>query len=291
MKYILCQPAIKRFDWELRVFTNNALSLGIKPQDIVLLFVGENEISHNFEVKGFDVHCYSDRENTSYIPSIKPYLWWKYLEEDSNREQETYVYIDSDVIFRKKLDFRRIPVKDDIWYCSDCNGYLNLDYIRSCDNGDKVLKDMADIVGVTIESLETINNNSGGAQWVIKHPTPEYWKKVYEDSNKLWKYFKKTDSSIQKWTAEMWSQLWNMIYFNIEPVISDELSFSWSTDPVKEWDRHKILHNAGVTSNMQDLFFKGSYSNAFPSIDDLNNISSRKCSSIYVKYVKEALYD
>ncbi|KAF3376795.1 hypothetical protein BXA50_13810 [Enterococcus faecium] len=36
MKYILCQPAINRFKWELEVCLTNLKKLGIK--DIVLLF-------------------------------------------------------------------------------------------------------------------------------------------------------------------------------------------------------------------------------------------------------------
>lgn len=36
---------------------------------------------------------------------------------------------------------------------------------------------MANIVNVTVESLETINTNSGGAQWVINRPKANYWKR------------------------------------------------------------------------------------------------------------------
>ena len=49
---------------------------------------------------------------------------------------------------------------------------------------------MANIVNVTVESLETINTNSGGAQWVINRPKANYWKKVYLDSNRLYRYLR-----------------------------------------------------------------------------------------------------
>lgn len=287
MKYILCQPAITRFKWELEVCLTNLKKLGIK--DIVLLFSKRDEkIPSFFEDKyGVEVHVYEDfRDDKGYIPSIKPYLWWKYLEEDPERENERYLYIDSDVIFRKKINLRKMPSKNDVWYCSDCNGYLNLDYIRQCKNGEKILNDMANIVGVTVESLETINNNSGGAQWLITRPKKEYWEKVYHDSNRLYHYLNAQQSDIQKWTSEMWAQLWNMMFFNIGPKIHEELNFCWATDPIVEWNKSKILHNAGVTIKDNDLFFKGNYLNKEPFGDDLSFVSHEKCSFEYVTAIK-----
>lgn len=290
MKYILCQPATDRFKWELDVCLTNLKSHGIK--NIVLLFQKwDDAIPVYFREKyGVETHVYEDlREDKSYIPSIKPYLWWQYLKEDPSRQKGKYFYMDSDVIFRKKLDFRRLPVKNDVWYCSDCNGYLNVDYIRNCTNGERVLKDMAGIVGVTVESLETINSNSGGAQWLIRDPSISYWKKVYEDSNKLFNYFKDLDSNIQKWTAEMWAQLWNMMYFNIGPKVADELDFCWATDPLQRWNETKIMHNAGVTADATDLFFKGKYVNKSPFNEDLSFVNKEKVSSKYVEAIKRVV--
>ncbi len=73
---------------------------------------------------------------------------------------------------------------------------------------------MANIVNVTVESLETINTNSGGAQWVINRPKANYWKKVYRI---LIGYIATLEAKNKYtiWTAEMWAQLWNMMYFNI----------------------------------------------------------------------------
>ncbi len=290
MKYILCQPATNRFKWELDVCLTNLKSHGIK--NIVLLFQKwDDSIPKYFENKyGVETYVYEDlRDDKSYIPSIKPYLWWQHLKEDESREKGKYFYMDSDVIFRQRLDFRRLPVKNDVWYCSDCNGYLNIDYIRNCANGEQVLNDMANIVGVTVESLETINNNSGGAQWLIKNPSADYWKKVYEDSNKLHSYFKDLDSNIQKWTAEMWAQLWNMMYFNIGPKVVSEMDFCWATDPLKRWNETKILHNAGVTEKDKDLFFKGKYVKKSPFDDNLSFVNKDKVSSKYVEAIEQVV--
>lgn len=184
-----------------------------------------------------------------------------------------------------------MPAKDDVWYCSDCNRYLNLDYIRSCENGDRILSEMAKIVNVTVESLKTINTNSGGAQWIIKNPTADYWKKVYYDSNKLYIYLRSIKTDLQIWTAEMWAQLWNMMYFNIGPKIHSELDFCFATDPIERLKSAKILHNAGVTKQDTDLFFKGRYVTKSPFEDDLSFVNQNKCSFAYVKAIEAVQHD
>ncbi len=51
----------------------------------------------------------------------------------------------------------------------------------------------------------------------------------------------------------MWAQLWTMYHYGITPKVSKKLDFAWSTDD--ELGNKKIIHNAGVTEDM-DLFFK-----------------------------------
>lgn len=293
MKYILAQPANERFKWEVQTCVYSLTKLGVKRNEIVLLFTKEDEaVSEFFTRAGYDVHSYSDeRGNKEYIASIKPYLWWKYLDEDKRRQRGIYIYIDADTVFRDLIDVKKLPLSNDRWIGSNCNGYLNLDYILRCKNGTEIAQHIANIVGVTLDSIKTINLNSAGAQWVIKQPSAKYWKKVYLDSNKIWKYFKTVNSDIQKWTAEMWAQLWNMMFFNIGPLVHKELDFAWSTDDASAFQNTKILHNAGVTESMQNkLFFKGKYTKSAPPIEDLENINADKCSSIYARFIKEALY-
>ncbi|HAC2411856.1 TPA_asm: hypothetical protein GJA98_14965 [Listeria monocytogenes] len=287
MKYIFCQPANEKFKWQLQIVLHNLKKHDIKQKDIVLLFLQENsKVVRYFEKLDYEVHTYSGA-NIAYLPAVKPFLWAEYLKEDHSRENETYFYLDSDVIFREKINFRKARVKEDVWLCSDCNSYLNLDYIRQCENGEQILNDMAQIVGVTIESLETINKNSGGAQWLIKNPKAEYWEKVYLDSIKLYNYLSKAQSNIQAWTAEMWAQLWNMMYFNIGAKVHSELDFCWATDDIKKWEQVKIYHDAGVTEEEKDLFFKGKYDNKAPFEDDLSFVNKKKCSYKYVQEILE----
>lgn len=278
----MCQPAIYRFEWELEVSLTRMKKLGI--ENIVLLFSScTDDISYYLGEKyGVEVHVYGDMNDWLYIPSVKPYLWSQYLLEDSSRENDSYFYLDGDVIFREIPEV--IPNKD-IWYGSDCGSYLSVDYIESTGKG--VFEEMCNIIGVNPNKIRAWNPTSG-AQWVVSQPTYEYWNKVYKDSNLLYRYLSKlTDSSIQKWTAEMWAQLYNAYLFGKTCQNHAELNFAWPTDPVNRYYETKMLHNAGVTSDQDGMFFKGKYAHTSPFEDDLSLIDPGKASIKYVEAIKE----
>lgn len=73
------------------------------------LFAKEDD-SVLMEFNDCKVYSYEDdRFDKSYIPSIKPYLFYRYLSEDSERENETYVYLDSDTVILD-LEAFKVPV-------------------------------------------------------------------------------------------------------------------------------------------------------------------------------------
>ncbi|WP_200416282.1 hypothetical protein [Virgibacillus salexigens] len=275
MKYILCQPAIKRFEWELEVCINRLKKLGI--HNIVLLFTRDDDripqkLKEDFEV---EVHVYDDnRTDKTYIPSVKPYLWTKYLEEDSKRENGVYFYLDSDVILR---EIPHVKPTENTWYASDCEGYLGINYV-----GD-LLEPMCEVIGINSDLIRK-QKPIGGAQWVIKNPTLAYWQKVYEDSIKLYHFLR--DKDIQKWTAEMWAQLWNVYHFGKKVKTHEGLDFCWPTDNINRYQETKILHNAGVVDDNQGLFFKGKYVTYTPFSDTLK-VDKSKASYEYVKAIQE----
>lgn len=258
--------------------------LGI--EDIVLLFTRHVRDMPKYlgDKYGVEVHVYDDRDDRSYIPSVKPYLWSKYLQEDKSREKGSYFYLDSDVLLRKIPDVR--PNKD-VWYGSDCSSYLGVDYIDSTGLG--IFEEMCKIVGVDSSKIREINPVAG-AQWVITDPTYEYWDKVYRDSIHLYRYLKsRTYSNIQKWTAEMWAQLYNTYLFGKSAEVHKGLSFSWPTDPVRRYTQTSMLHNAGVINDDMGLFFKGKYNQSSPFTDDLGFVDPDKASIKYVEAIKEVV--
>lgn len=286
MRFIMCQPATKRFEWELEVSLTRLKKLGVN--DIVLLFARYDDLipKRLKEKYGVETHVYDDRRvDKSYIPSVKPYLWAKFLQEDRSRENDTYFYMDSDVIFR---ELPEIGQNDNIWYGSDCSGYLGNDYIDS--KGEGLLESMCELINVDPKLIRS-NSPVCGAQWVITKPTFEYWLKVYEDSTKLYHYLNHlVDCDIQKWTAEMWAQLWNVYHFGKTTEVSTELDFSWATDSVERYYKTKLYHNAGVIeSDMHNLFFKGEYTHKTPFDVDLSYVNESKASVKYVEAIKEVI--
>ena len=288
----MCQPAIRRFEWELEVAVNRLHKLGI--ENIVLLFSrNDSRIPLYFKSLGCEVHVYNDlRKSKLYIPSIKPYLWVQYLEEDPSRQKDSYFYMDSDVILR---DIPKVEPNPSIWYGSNCESYLGPSYIDS--KGDDLLEKMCNIVGVSPSLIRT-KNPVAGAQWVFRCPTIDYWKKVYEDSSALYTMLWNVESDyvkqhptgyvpIQKWTAEMWAQLWNVFYFCREPQVHPELDFCWPTDDISRYEETKILHNAGVTDGNKGLFFKGQYITRNPYYDDLSFVDKTKAGFEYVNAIED----
>lgn len=258
--------------------------------EVVLLFSESNFTIPIFfrEKYGCSVFTFDDnREDKAYIPSIRPYLWWQYLKQHPEAEDETYLYIDSDIIFREWPNFATLDISEKRWYASDCSGYIGYKYVASREKGQEIAEKMADICGITLDQLKA--TPGAGAQWVIKNPTAAFWERSYHDSQKIYQYFLPLDSNIQKWTAEMWAQLFGMTREGIEVVINhEELDFCLPTDPVEKWDTVKILHNAGVTGS-GDMFFKGEWDNYSPLAQDFSHIRTDKATIRYVQAIKKVL--
>lgn len=297
MNFILCQPAINRFKWELEVCLTNLKSYGI--DNIILLFTQHDDSIPNYFENKYHANCFvypDNRLDKYYIPSVKPYLWWQFLKHNPSAEKGTYFYQDADVIFNQLPDFKKIDFNKKLWVGSDCSSYLSPDYIVKKDKD--YIKLMANIIGINEDQANSFNTCSAGAQWIITDPTAAYWKKVYQDCSKLYEMFNSVENKyrmkhgngyvpIQKWTAEMWSQLWNMKLFDIQPEIAHKLDFCFATDDIKKLKKVDIIHNAGVTVNNKDLFFKGKYVNTDPFHDDLSFVNKDKVSYAYVQAIKK----
>jgi hypothetical protein len=156
---------------------------------------------------------------------------------------------------------------------------------------------MTDVIGLDVETIKVNQKNSGGGQYLIKNSNCELWDKIYKDSTKLYdqmlnyqKRFPISPGQIQFWTAEMWSLLWNLWMYGFETKISDELSFSWATDDTQKYEKHPILHMAGVTDNLKSTkFYKGDYINMDPILkmrENPNHFDYIDKESSTIKYIE-----
>ena len=299
MKWITSQPATLYYAWQVEVYINNFIKNGINPKDIHVIFVYDLEIpkeikqiAEKYEDVGF--YLYSDtRDERYYIPSIYFNGVKQHFKEFPELENEVVMFHDSDTILLKSWSSNHL-LNDDVWYFSNTNSYINYDYVIS--KGEDIYEGMLDIVGLD-ESIPKLNNaNSGGAQHLIKNTNWEFWDKVESDSIKLYKFFcekepsyvkrHESDYPIQKWTAGMWSLLWNSWKIGKEVRISNDMSFSWATDVTPMMEGKQFLHNAGVTFDRQDLFFKGKWIDITPYQKNLQ-INPNFCSYEYYKAIQD----
>ena len=289
MKFLLAQPAVIRFKWELDVVLTNIRSLDRETPVVVLFTEGDPGVVQYIEDKydNVEVHVYPDeREDKSYIPTVRPYLWYKFLSEDMSREKETYFQIDSDIIFRELPDFDKINIGEKECVGSDCEGYIGYDYLITRERGSDIVQGFADILNIDVSLIE--QTPGIGAQWIISNPTAQLWWHIWKDCDNLYRFLSPLQSDIQKWTAEMWSQLYNTAKFGWGIRKHEELDFCRPTDDIKMWDIVKILHNAGVTDEkVQSLFFKGKYVNHEPFREDFGWVRSDKAGKKYIDAIKK----
>lgn len=287
MKLILAQPSIKRFQWELEVLLTNIKQFG--EHEVILLFTRHDDTVPQYLADKYGVRCFvyaDERDDKQYIPSVRPWLLHRYLSGDPAREQETYFYIDADIIFREWPDFATFDYGPGVVVGSDCGGYLDHTYITTRTKGPQIAAEMAKICGITVDQMKDVD--CIGAQLVLTNPTADFWLRAYHDSNRIYKYLLYLDTDIQKWTAEMWAQQWGWVREGLKTKGHPELDFCRPTDDVKMWDMVKILHNAGVTGS-GDLFFKGKYVDHTPFGEDLSYVRRDKASIKYVEAVQKVV--
>lgn len=285
--FVSAQPDVPYFIWQIKIYVNNFIEKGINPNQIhvVLGIVKVNgkpsEESIKLKDLGINVYHFIDERNKkTYIPSIKPYLISKWIKLNSDYGKLFFLH-DADIIFNKLPNFNKL-INDDICYLSDTIGYIGYNYIIDCcDRYEKahpksekgqLLKEMANIIGVSVDVIKDNQENSGGGQYLIKNTTFEVWNKIYKDSTNLYdqmldyqKRFPISPGEIQFWTAEMWSLIWNLWMYNYKTKITNELDFSWATDSLKVYEKRPILHMAGVTEDMKfKKFYKGDFINVDP---------------------------
>jgi len=300
LRYICAQPANDYYLWQVEVVINNFIKNGVAAENIdILLAITDNKITDNWKAlkkhySNVRFFFYKDlRTDTSYIPSIYFNLMKQHLQNRPELKNEVLFLHDSDIVFTKPVNFDSM-IDGDVWYLSNTNSYINYDYIQQ--KGNDVYEGMCKIVGIDKLIPKLMNTNSGGAQYIVKNTTYEFWEKVELDSVKLYSYFNEIESEflknnsnqypIQKWTAGMWSLLWNAWLFGNQTIVDNKLDFTWTTNLIEECEKYSILHNAGVTTDNSRLFFKGNYTSKLPYNDKLD-IDETKASYYYWNEIQE----
>jgi len=295
MIFVTAQPDLTYLLWQVEVQAYNFYKLGqIKNYKPLVGYVGQPSVyAKELIEKGIDIQLFPDtRTNKVYIPSIRPHLLSKFFTANPEMGAQVF-YHDADIIFKMLPDFESL-LADNIWYVSNTISYIGYNYVLS--KGEAQLKQMADIVGISLDQVKANELNSGGAQYLFKNITSDFFNKVEIQGNELYKamqlnepHYQGADKNpIQKWCADMWAILWNA-FLVADVRVSKELDFCWATDPLIRWDHTKILHLAGATSNNNGtMFYKGEYINKLPFGVDLTFIEKQNnCSAKYAQLLME----
>jgi hypothetical protein len=306
VKYICVQPRLVYYAWQLEVMLNNFIKNGVNSFDIYILMAyspNQQDLTNHPDVvelynklmkrfSGVNFLYYKDtREYPQYISSVRPNILKQHFAKYPELISSTIFYHDCDIIFTKTPDFSEF-LNDNYWYLSNTNSYINSSYIRS--KGEDIYNDMCRIVGIDSKIPKIMDNDSGGAQYLMKGVDSKFWEKVEHDSELLYSYFLDIESKkisedpgyhpIQKWTSDMWAVLWNAWYFEHPTRVHSYFDFTWATDHISKWDKNLIYHNAGVVES-GPCFYKGNHINTLPY--NLENIYSPILASY--KYFEEIL--
>ena len=305
--FMSAQPDHQYFHWQVEVLINNFIKLGINPNWIEILFAYDNEpspegisLAKKYPTVRFFFYKKRTQTDHGYIPILRPDVLEQHFARFPELRGETVFYHDSDIIFREVPDFDSLN-RDSYWYLSDTISYIGANYIKS--KSEDLFIDLCSLANIPPEVVERNEAGSGGAQYLMKGVTAEFWKEVAKDTLTLYKYMadretqdraklspeeQATFNPIQKWCADMWAVLWGAWKMGSQTIVTPELDFSWGTSDISVYHTCKIMHNAGVTdANRGDLFYKADYRFNSPFGADLSYVNQSKASA---KYVDAILY-
>tara|TARA_R110001606_G_scaffold262172_1_gene410719 strand:+ start:3618 stop:4568 length:951 start_codon:yes stop_codon:yes gene_type:complete len=309
MIYLSCQPAIDRYTWEVEVYLENFLKMGVPPQQIHLVNGLDREwkeipsswrkLQKKYSSVNFWFYYDTRPLDNNYPPSLQAHLLEKHWIHNPQLEKETIFFHDADFILTRPFDFTPF-LQDEHWYLSNTISYIGAEYIRS--KGEEVLDKMCSIAGIDKRFVVYNQGGSGGAQKLIKKVGAKYWKDVYDLSMRFWREvpvvserIKKAKESkgepyheLQHWTMSMWAELWTGWKLGKSTRVVKEFNFMFATNPIGDWDTYPFFHNAGVMGNDRDkLFYKGDYDSKLPYKLGLLNADETKASFRYYQWIKE----
>lgn len=332
---ITCQPSDKYFLWQLQVQLSNLKKYEMSNLCTVLVYKHNRRLNNEgfekewkeledrfpeakfvyYEDPSGDLHEMMGK--AGYIPLLRPWLLAKHFKVHPELKDDAILYMDSDVVFTRKPDFSKL-IDNDICYLSSTkpNEYIAASYFDSKVKDVKenmkeqyqvidVLDGLLQMFGLRREIAEENENNSGGAQYLLKNIDHLFWENVFKGCittilylrgiNK--RFFESEEKGFQSWCADMWSILFNLWKNKQQTACPKEMDFCWATDLITRWHEVQIYHDAGATSKRpikegHRLFHKreANYidNRSTPFEDDLSWVSQEYCSGNYVKEIEEA---
>jgi len=281
---------------------NNFIENGINEHDIHILLSYDSEVDTKTyyvwnkiieKYKGVNFYFYPDiRVSKNYVSSIRLNVLSQFYKEHPDFSKKPVFYHDCDILFTKPVDYSEF-IGDDIWYLSDTNSYISYDYIGP--KGHGIYEKMCEIIGIDSDIPKRYTNHSGGAQYIIKNVDWRFWETVESDSELL--FTKMTEYNIslkteypnyhelQIWCADMWAVLWGAWRRGWKTNCLPEFDFSWGTSTEDDFYKMNIMHNAGVTSPIQGLFYKAEFMNSLPYNAELN-VNDKSASKKYWEWIQ-----
>ena len=288
MKFIIATFDHPYYLWQCLVQINNFMKYGYD-EDLVYIISSLDsspilQSMMNCEKIKSKFFIYKDeRQNSTYPVSLRHHILIKFFTEHPEYNNESIFLTDPDVVFTRKIDFNEME-NDEYWHFSDTRSYVGSNAIRS--KGENLFNEMCELVGINPIDVISNDNNAGGAQYLMKGISANFFKKTYDDCEKLYAYMKNNESTgVQCWIADMWSLFWNGLYFGHKIKINKELDFCWPIDNIKRWSETNIFHNAGISGDSTTHFSKITYQ-VSPFNKELYS-NDDNCTYMYIKEIKE----
>jgi hypothetical protein len=301
LRFVCAQPASLYYAWQVEVMINNFMAMGVNPNDIDIVCWKQNgttpeewtKLATKYPARFF---FYDDtRETKHYISSIRPNILKQHWNARPEIHDDVIFYHDCDIIFTKPISewITEEMIADNEWYGSDTRWYISHSYIKG--KGQNVIDLMCEIMDMPEKVIEENELNAIGAQYLMKGISAAYWDRVEKDSEQLFRQvtdlnnqLKSADNSyheLQIWCSDMWAVLWGAWRLGYKTNCHPNFEFSWGTSTIEDYHRLNIMHNAGVTSPNEGLFYKAQYMNSLP-YNETPLIRENTASSQYWDWIK-----
>lgn len=313
--FISAQPSSIYFVWQVEVQIHNFKKFDLDKNMHVLVFYRDSDLQDLDEWKRLqrkytrvNFFFYKDEgaEIKTYIPVIRPHILKQHFRAFPELSRRTFFYHDSDIIFNYLPNFDNLLLSELCWQ-SNCSSYLDYSYLKKKEEEGKmpentILNKMAEIGGISIETIQKYDKHTGGAQTILKNLDEEFWQNVEDMSLKIIKafaysqgginkeYFKSEAEGLQSWCADMWALNFAQWKRGINTDVTSELDFSWATESLEIYNKRPIYHNAGVTQASKDeknLFYKGEWRNRSPIGQDILLPAEDTANRKYVEEIME----